>query len=225
MPHKFVSKGGKMKKLFLSLSVLVMLTSCTSQSKVATGFQSFKGRFFATPEEKQLDKVVAAIREGNTEKAEVEIFQINSAFTRSQALGKLIHFHIEEQGDLISAKKAIEKLEQTIQLISSKEDKLYSQVEYADFMHHIDKESAMKMLKDIEAETWTVIDPNERSRILIRIVSLQLETQKNAHKAKETIEQTRQTIDFIQKPAQKRQRTSELENILLINNHILCKTI
>ena len=81
------------------------------------------------------------------------------------------------------------------------------------------------MLKQIETDTWLIVSPEERSRVLIRMISLQLETQQDAVKAKTTIEQTRQTIDFIQKDSLKQQRTRELENVLFVNNHILCKTL
>jgi len=214
-----------MKYLFLSLCTLLMLTSCNSQSKVATSFQSFKSKFFATADEKQLEKVIASLREGNTERAEHEIYEIGSPFTRSQGLGKLIHFQIVEKNDLIAAKKAVEKLALVIDEIPAKEDKLFSQVELADFLHYIDKDRSKEMLKQIETDTWLIVSPEERSRVLIRMISLQLETQQDAVKAKTTIEQTRQTIDFIQKDSLKHQRTRELENVLFVNNHILCKQL
>lgn len=172
-----------------------------------------------------MKQVIANIREGNAEKAELEISLISSPFTRCNALAKLAHFQIIDQNDLIAAKKTIEKLDLTIKDIQSKEDRLFSQVDLADLLHFIDKEQANQMIQKLEPEVWSLVNPEDRSLILIRMITMQLETEKDAPKAKTTIEQTIQTINFIHSPSIKQQRQKELDNVLFVNNHILCKTL
>ncbi|QVL58218.1 MAG: hypothetical protein KFB93_03820 [Simkaniaceae bacterium] len=214
-----------MKKCLLIFSTLLLFTGCSNNDSLASQFSSLKGRFFKSEREQQLDKVYTAIRDGDLDKAELEISQISSPFARATALGQLAHYEIFEKNDLISAKKIAEKLEGVIQDIPSKEDKLFAEIQLVDLKHFIDKSASKDLLKKIYPEVWSIVNPEERSRLLIRIVALELETQRDVSKAKHTIEETRQTIDFIQKSKIKDLRTKELNNLLYVNNHILCQTL
>lgn len=214
-----------MKHLLLGLLATFCCTSCSHDNKVASGFHSLKSRFFQSPEEQKMEAIALAIREGNVEKAEFEIAQLSNPFIRAQALADVAHYEIKDQNDLIGAKKTIEKLEQTIHDIPSKEDKLFSQIELADLKHFIDKKEAKKLMESLGPEVWLIVSPIERSRLLIRMITFQLETEKDAQSAKKTIEQTRQTIEFIKRDSIRRMRHKELENVLQVNNHILCESI
>lgn len=214
-----------MKKHLLILSSSLILTACNNNDSFASKWDGLKGRLFKSETEQQLDKVYMAIRDGNLEKAELEISQISDPFSRATAFGQLAHFEIIEKNDLISAKKITEKLEATIDGIPSKEDKLFAEIQLADLKHFIDKAASKELLKKIQPEVWSIVNPEERSRLLIRLVTLELETQRDIEKAKKTIEETRQTIEFIQKSRIKDIRTKELDNLLYVNNHILCQSL
>ena len=116
-------------------------------------------------------------------------------------------------------------MEENISDIPSKEDKLFAQLQLADLKHFIDKKESQTILHTIHPEIWSIVNPEERSRLLIRLVALELETQRDIKKAKLTIEETKQTIEFIQNNDMKQKRTKELNNLLFVNNHILCQTL
>lgn len=214
-----------MKNHFLILSTLLIFCSCSNNNSLATQFSSLKGHFFKTETEQKLDKVYTAIRDGSLEKAELEINHISSPFARATALGQLAHYEIFEKNDLISAKKIAEKLEDTIKSIPSKEDKLFAEIQLVDLKHFIDRSASIDLLKTVYQEIWSIVNPEERSRLLIRLIALELETQRDVSKAKHTIEETKQTINFIQKSKIKDLRTKELNNLLYVNNHILCQSL
>lgn len=213
-----------MKKIAsLTLTSLVLLSGCQSNGTVASTFSSIKEKFFKSETEIRMDAALTAIRDGNLDKAELEAAQIASPFQRCSAFGQIAHYLIVEKNDLISAKKIADKMEENMHDIPSKEDKLFAQIQLADLKHFIDKKESEKILKSIHPDIWSIVSPEERSRLLIRLVALELETERDVNKAKKTIDETKQTIEFIQNSDMKQRRTRELNNLLFVNNHILCQ--
>jgi len=207
----------------LGTAILTLLVGCQHQDNVSTTFTALTGNLFQSQEEKQTNRVSSFIREGDIQRAEIEASQLAIPFLRAQSLFKIAHYQITEQNDLVGAKKLVEKIDQALLEIQSKEDKLFSQIELADLLYFIDREKSQNLLKSLLPEIWAVVDPIERSKLLIRLTTLELQTQQDVKKAKVTIEQTNQTIQFIQKNSIRSSREKELKNVLQVNNHILCR--
>lgn len=209
--------------VILCTTILTLLAGCQHQDNISTTFTALTGSLFQSRDEKQMNRISNFIREGDIEKAEIEASQLATPFLRAQSLSKIAYYQIIEQNDLVGAKKLVEKLDPILIEIQSKEDKLFSQIELADLLHFIDRERSQNLLKSLLPEIWAVVDPIERSKLLIRLTILELQTQEDVKKAKVTIEQTNQTIQFIQKSSIRSSREKELKNVLQINNHILCR--
>ena len=65
----------------------------------------------------------------------------------------------------------------------------------AEYPHN--PEEALCTIDSTIEKIWDIIDPNDRAMTLIALLKFQLETEKNIPAAKETIEQTENTISFI----------------------------
>lgn len=214
-----------MKYPAIAVLSLALLSGCQNQNSIASNFTALTSGFFKTADEKQIEKVYQSLREGNMERAEIEAAQISIPFEKARAYWKIAHYEINELNDLIGAKKLMDKMENTIKEITSKEDRMYSLIELADLKHFISREESHDLLKQLHPEIWSIVDPWERSKLLIRLVTLELETQGDVKKAKGTISQTEQTIQFIKKDSLRSTREKELSNVLQVNNHILCKDL
>lgn len=213
-----------MRKLaILTLTSLLLLGGCQNNHTALNAFSSIKEKFFKSETEVRMDAALTAIRDGDLDRAELEAAQIAAPFQRCSAFGQIAHFLIVEKNDLISAKKIADRMEENIPDIASKEDKLFAQIQLADLKHFIDRGESEKLLKAIHPDVWSIVNPDERSRLLIRLVALELETLRDVKKAKQTIEETEQTIEFIQSHDRKQRRARELNNLLFVNNHILCQ--
>lgn len=212
-----------MKTLFYILPILSLTTSCGVQEKIASHFESVKSRMNSVSDDKQIEQIELAIKENSMDKAQQALATIQLPFHRVQALALIGEYQIRDQQDLVAAKKTMESIEDTLSQIWVREDKIYAQIEFINLKYFIDREASEKQAKELNEKIWTVVSPEERSHLLIRMLQYQLGTQKDIKAAKKAIEQTQKTISFIQDDQTRLLREKQLGNFLQVNNHILCQ--
>lgn len=86
------------------------------------------------------------------------------------------------------------------------------------------KSQALKSVKQVTKEIWTISDPNKRAMALLALLKFELETSKDVTQAKKTAKQTKKTIAFIlDDHARKMRRYGELQTLIEKHNHLLSR--